>query len=134
MLTGPVIMQKLNTTTENFFFLFFWFSSIFLKLWHNCFKQKKIVDTSNRHYKWTSWNKFVNCLFYLISSFVTQVWNAAQITGDVILLFLRFFYYILETVFRYFVPIPPKSVKGEIVLVKKALHSVLAVLNETVFR
>jgi hypothetical protein len=46
-----------------------------------------------------------------------QLLEVAQVLGDIVLLFLQMFYSLGECVYRFIVPIQPKPVKGEIVLV-----------------
>ncbi|XP_068916562.1 17-beta-hydroxysteroid dehydrogenase 13-like [Tenebrio molitor] len=51
-----------------------------------------------------------------------QLLEVAQVLGDIVLLFLQMFYSLGECVYRFIVPIQPKPVKGEIVLITGAGH------------
>lgn len=48
---------------------------------------------------------------------MVTAYNGALVIADVLLLLLKIFYYVIEAVYRFFVPVDEKSVAGEIVLV-----------------
>ncbi|XP_014208148.1 epidermal retinol dehydrogenase 2 [Copidosoma floridanum] len=55
---------------------------------------------------------------------MVKAYNGAMVIADVLVLLLKIFYYIVEGVYRFFVPVDEKSVAGEIVLVTGTGHGI----------
>ena len=53
---------------------------------------------------------------------MVQAYDGLLLAADVFVLFLKVFYYILESTYRLFFPVEEKSVAGEIALVKKIFN------------